>query len=121
MILLPPIKIARGEPFAYEATVQGQNWTGYVGSVVFRRNWLVLRRHADFVTMNETADPFLTIPATGTSAGLMQFSLTAAQALLFPALPRVGYFSTARFEISMASGADVQKFQGRASVAETLA
>lgn len=120
MIYLPPAKITQGEPFAYSATLQGQSWTGYTGSVIFKRNYPVLRKYSDYGLTLEGNDPFLTVTVTGNSGGLMQFSLTIAQTLLFPALPRPRFFATARGQITMTNGSDAQKFQLPISVAGTL-
>lgn len=121
MIISPPVKVAQGEPFAYSARVDGQSWVGYTGSVIFRakkkRRWP--RLYWDYSNLNSN-DPLLTLTVTGDVTGLMQFSMTAAQSLLLPALPRRGYFATANFEITMTSGADVKKYQGSVSVAESL-
>lgn len=119
MQYLPPIKITRGEPFAYAATVVGQDWTGWTGTVIFRRNRQIYRVHYEI--LGNEVDPILTETVTGDAAGEVQFSLTATQTLLFPALQRIGFFAQGKFEISMTNGADVQKFQGRFSTAETLA
>ena len=120
MIYLPPAKITQGEPFAYSATLQGQSWVGYTGSIIFKRNAPLSRRYVDYGLLTDGNDPFLTVTVTGNSVGLMQFALTIAQTALFPALPRPRFFATARGEITMKSGADAQKFQLPISVAGML-
>ena len=113
------MRITRGEPFAWTATVTGQDWTGYTGTVTFRRNRL-RRLLPDYGFLNAETDPILQTAVTGNASGVLSFSLTAAQTDLFPALNRMGWFAQARAEISMTNGTDVQKFQLRVSVAESF-
>ena len=110
MISLPTLKIAQGEPFAYQARVTGQSWVGYTGTAIFRPKRGSLQ-----------ADPIVTIAVTGDATGLMTFSLTTAQTALFPALAGRGPQVTAQFEITMKSGADAKKYRGGVQVAETIA
>lgn len=103
MIQLPPMKIAQGEPFAYDFTVQGQDWTGWTGTATFKRSLKA-------VTGSK-------VSVTADAAGLIQIGLTAAQTAEFPALDRQGYFKQAVCEVSMTNGTDVQKYQARVLVA----
>ena len=122
MIILPPVKVAQGEPFAYSARVTGQSWAGYTGQVVFRT-----KRRTNRTAFNwngygylGTLDPIATATVTGDATGLMSFSLSLAQTLLFPSLPRTGSFVTAIGEITMGNGVDAKKYQFDVSVAQTL-
>ena len=36
MNILPAMKIAQGESFAYSVTVVGRDWTGYTGTATFK-------------------------------------------------------------------------------------
>lgn len=119
-IIDAPMRITRGEPFAWTATVLGQNWTGYTGTVTFRRNRVRRMIVPDYGFLTGEADPILTVPVTGSALGVLSFNLTAAQTDLFPALNRIGWFAQAKAEISMTNGTDVQKFQTRVSVAESF-
>ncbi len=114
-----PMRISQGEPFAYDVTVEGQNWTGYTGTVTFKSHPKAQWRKAIDWPFGEVQEPFLTVPATGDAAGLIQFGLSAAQTAIFPALPRLGFFRQAVCEIAMtnASTGDVQVFQTTVSVA----
>jgi hypothetical protein len=116
------MKISQGEPFAYDVTVTGQDWTGYTGTVTFKTHPKANWRRATEWPFSETQEPFLTVTATGNAAGLVQFGLTAAQTDLFPALPRVGFFRQAVCQIEMtnASTGDVQIFQATVSVAARI-
>jgi len=115
MIQLPPMKIAQGEPFGYDFTVSGQDWTGYTGTATFKRSLKAVPRSNYWLTSEE--EPIITVTVTANSAGLIQIGLTAAQTALFPALDRQGYFRQAVCEVSMTNGSDVQKFQSRVLVA----
>ncbi len=117
MIQLPSQKIAQGEPFASDITVTGQDWTGYTGTASYKTAMQATGRMA---REGEEQEPFLRVPVTADSAGLIQYSLTAAQTATFPALPRIGYFRQAVCEIVMTNGADVQRFQAPVSVASRL-
>lgn len=114
MIQLPPMKIAQGEPFAYDFTVQGQDWTGYTGTATFKRAPQAVTRSNEW--FDDTVEPILSVAVTADAAGLIQIGLTAAQTATFPALPRLGFFRQAVCEVSMTNGADVQKFQARVMV-----
>ena len=115
MTRLPPMKIAQGEPFAYSATVVGEDWTGYTGTAKFKAapkaQWL---RNNNW-PFNDVQEPFLTVEALGDAAGLVQFSLTATETASFPALPRMGFYRQAVCEITMTDGTDVQIFQATVS------
>lgn len=117
---LPPMKISQGEPFAYDVTVSGQDWTGYTGTVRFKAapkaQWL-RNNNWPFAEMQE---PFLTVTATGDAAGLVQFGLTSAETATFPSLPRLGFYRQAVCEIEMTDGTDVQLFQATVSVATRI-
>lgn len=115
MIQLPPMKIAQGEPYAYEFTVQGQDWTGWTGTATFKRsvkavtsgNW---RSETD-------VEPIVEVDVTADAAGLIQIGLTKAQTALFPALNRQGYFRQAMCQVTMVNGLDAQSYQARVLVA----
>lgn len=118
IIISAPMRITRGEGFSWTAIVIGQNWTGYTGTVTFRRNRL-RRLLPEYAFLNTETDPILVVPVTGNASGTLSFNLTASQTDLFPALDRMGWFAQAKAEISMTNGTDVQKFQTRVSVAES--
>jgi hypothetical protein len=112
------MKISQGEPFAYDVTVTGQDWTGYTGTATFKA-----APKAQWIRNNnwpfaDAAEPFLTVEAIGDAAGLVQFGLSATDTDKFPALPRLGFFRQAVCEIAMtnASTGDVQRFQATVSV-----
>lgn len=117
---LPPMRISQGTPYAYDVTVQGQNWTGYTGTASFKSKpkaqWF---RAADGIVRQE---PFLSVTVTADAAGLIQFGLSAAQTDTFPALPRLNFMRQAVCEIAMtnASTGDVQRFQATVSVAARI-
>jgi len=119
MIQLPPMKIAQGEPFAYDVTVTGQDWTGYTGTATFKARPKAIWRIVDGEPQQE---PIIAVTATGDAVGLIQFGLSATETATFPALPRLGYFHRAVCEIAMsnASTGDVQRFQARVSVAAQI-
>lgn len=104
MIIDAPMTITQGEPFAYDFTVTGQDWTGWTGTATFKK-------------VPKADETFLTLTATGDPAGLVQIGVTAEDADLFPALPRLGFNRTAVCEISMTDGTDVKKYQVRVFVA----
>ena len=105
MTRLPPIKVTKGQAFAYEATVTGQDWTGYTGEVVFKDK--------------PKGTELLTATVTGDADGLMAFSLTATETEDLEALPVIGYRATGVFQITM-TGADVKTYQGTVGVAGTV-
>lgn len=115
MIQLPPMKIAQGEPYGYDFTVQGQDWTGYTGTATFKRSLKAVTGSYWWVTAEQ--EPIVTVDVTADSTGLIQIGLTAAQTADFPALDRQGYFRQAVCQVTMTSGADVQTFQARVLVA----
>jgi hypothetical protein len=115
-----PARITRGEAFAWSATVIGQDWTGWTGTVTFRRNRQRRMTTPGYGFLAGEADPFLTEAVTGNAAGLLSFNLTAAETDLFPALNRMGWFAQAKAEVSMTNGTDVRKYQFRVSVADSL-
>jgi hypothetical protein len=117
-IVSAPMRVTRGEPVSWAATVTGQDWTGYTGTVTFRRNRVLRAFQPDYGIYTTESDPIVTATVTGNGAGVMSFSLTAAETDLFPSLPRIGWFSQAKAEIEMTDGSDVQKFQIRVSVAD---
>ena len=115
MIQLPPMKIAQGEPWGYDFTVEGQSWEGYTGTATFKRS--VKAVTASNWWSDEQVEPIVTVGVVSDPAGLIQIALTPAQTALFPALDRQGYFRKAMCEVSMTDGTDVQKFQARVLVA----
>lgn len=117
MIKLPAMKIAQGEPFAYDLTVSGQDWTGWTGTATFKASVkATYRRTPDRIEQ----EPIITATVTPGALGLLEFSLTAAETADFPALERVGYFRQAICEIAMTGGSDVQKFQAPVLVAAEI-
>lgn len=118
MNYLPPMQIAQGEPFSYDFTVVGQDWTGYTGTATFKARPQAKWRLVDG---NPVQEPIITVDAIGDAAGLIQVGLSATETATFPALPRVGYFHRAVCEVVMSDGAgDVQRYQARVSVASAL-
>lgn len=106
MIYLPPMAITQGEPFSYSATVVGQDWTGYTGTVTIKR---ALRARTTLLTRPITAD----------STGVLLFSLTAEDTARLPSLPRQGYLCRAVAEIAMENAGigDVQLYQAPVLIA----
>lgn len=100
MNYLPPIKVTQGQPFAYEMTVTGQDWTGITGTVTIKEI--------------PGGDELVEKAVTATALGVVSFSLTAAETLLLTALPVLGYRATGVFQIAMSDG---QLFQGNVGVA----
>lgn len=119
-IISAPARITRGEPFAWSATVVGQDWTGWTGTVTFRRNRVRRMLTPDYGFLASESDPILTETVTGTALGVIAFDLTATQTDLFPALDRMGWFANARAEINMTDGTDVKKYQFRVSTAQAF-
>lgn len=107
MIYLPPQKIAQGEPFHYDFTVIGQDWTGYTGTATYK------------VVPGDT-EALLSVPVTANAGGMVQIDLTAEQTRLLPALPRIGFYHRAICEVALGNGTDAQTFQMRVSVAGKL-
>lgn len=109
MNILPSMKLAQGEAFAYDVTVTGQDWTGYTGTATFKAK-------------PQATDTILTVAAIGDAAGLVQVGISAAETAQLPALPRLGWFRTCTCEIVMenATTGDVQRFQLPVSVASKL-
>lgn len=118
MIQLPPMKIAQGEGFGYDFTVEGVDWTGYTGTATFKRS--VKAVTGSNWWSDEQVEPIVTVDVVSDAAGLIQIALTPAQTALFPALDRQGYFRQAVCEVSMTNGTDVQKFQARVMVAASV-
>ena len=115
MIQLPPMKIAQGEPFAYDFTVEGQDWTGWTGTATFKRS---VKAVTSGNSWTETeSEPIVEVDVTADAAGLIQIALTKAQTALFPALDRQGYFRQAMCQVTMVNGLDAQAFQARVLVA----
>ena len=112
------MKIAQGEPFAYDFTVQGQDWTGWTGTATFKRS--VKAVTSGNLLCETDVEPIVAVDVTADAAGLIQIGLTATQTALFPALPRQGYFRQAVCEVSMTDGTDVQAFQARVLVAASM-
>lgn len=111
MTPLPPMKIAQGEPYAYDFTVQGQDWTGWTGTATFKRAPQAETRSN--VWFDDAVEPILTVDVVLDALGVVQMALTAAQTATFPAFPKLGFYRTAVCEFSMTDGTDVQKFQNR--------
>lgn len=107
MTPLIPLRIAIGEPFAFQFTVQGQDWTGYTGTATFK-------------DAPKDEDAFVTVTATGNSAGLIQIALTADQTLSLPSLPRLGYHKQGVYQVRMTGAGDVQTFQGTFGTAASV-
>mgnify|MGYP003402772226 CR=1 FL=1 len=117
MIQLPPMKIAQGEPWGYDFTVEGQSWEGYTGTATFKRSVKAITGSNWY---DDAVEPIVTVDVVSDAAGLIQIALTPAQTALFPALDRQGYFRQAMCEVNMTDGADVQKFQARVMVAASV-
>lgn len=100
---LPAIKITQGEPFASAFMVIGQDWTGYTGTVAYRKA--------------PQGDDILDTAATGEADGDVLFALTAEQTADFPALPVIGHRKVGVYQVTMSNGADVRTFQGDLMVA----
>lgn len=115
MIQLPPMKIAQGEPWGYDFTVEGQDWTGYTGTATFKRSLKAVTGYRWWI--DNQSEPIVTVSVVADASGLIQIALTAAQTADFPALDRQGYFRQAVCQVTMTSGADVQTFQARVLVA----
>lgn len=115
MIQLPPMKIAQGEPFGYDFTVEGQNWNGYIGTATFKRSLKAATGVNWWLTTQE--EPIVTVSVVADATGLVQIALTKTQTADFPTLDRQGYFRQAVCQVTMTSGADVQTFQARVLVA----
>ena len=120
MIRLPAMKVAQGEPFSYDVTVVGQDWTGWTGTATFKVAPKSLYRLDSTNTGLITSDPFMTVTVEADATGLVQFSMTATETATFPALPVLGYRRQAVCEISMTDGTDVQKFQATVLVAAQI-
>ena len=120
IIINAPMKIAQGEPFNYEFTVEGQDWTGYTGTALFKRAPKAVARYEEWTSTSQV-EPILEVAVTAQVDGDVLLALTPAQTAIFPALPRVGYFKQAVCEFSLTNGSDVQKFQVRVLVAAELA
>lgn len=116
-IISAPVRVYQGEPGSYDFTVTGQNWTGWTGTAKFKRAPKAVTR-SDYYASD--VEPILEVPVTADAAGLIQVGWTAAQADLFPALPRLGLFRRGVCEVSMTNGTDVQKFQARVMVAASI-
>lgn len=113
VIQLPPMKIAQGEAWGYDFTVQGQDWTGWTGTATFKRTLKAVTGS----NWSGESEPIVTVNVTADAAGLVQIGLTEAQTADFPALDRQGYFRKAVCEVSMTNGTDTQKYQARVLVA----
>ena len=109
------MKIAQGEPWGDDFTVEGQSWEGYTGTATFKRS--VKAVTGSNWWSDEQVEPIVAVDVVSDAAGLIQIALTPAQTALFPALDRQGYFRQAMCEVSMTDGTDVQKFQARVMVA----
>lgn len=115
---LPPMKIAQGEPYAYDFTVQGQDWTGWTGTATFKRAPQAETRSN--VWFADAEEPILTVSVVLDALGGVQMALTATQTATFPAFPKLGFYRTAVCEFSMTNGTDVQRFQSRVLVATQI-
>ncbi len=105
---LPAIKVVQGEPFASSFTLTGQDWTGYTGTVSYKKA--------------PQGEEILETDATGDALGEVTFDLTAAETDAFPAFPVIGYRKVGVYQIRMtqASPEDVQTFQGDLHVASAV-
>ena len=112
-IISAPVSVYQGEPGSYDFTVTGQDWTGWTGTAKFKRAVGAVTRNSDY---SSDVDPILEVTVDADAAGLIQVGWTAAQADLFPALPRLGRFRQAVCEVSMTDGTDVKKYQARVMV-----
>lgn len=112
-IISAPVRVYQGVPGSYDFTVTGQNWTGWTGTAKFKRTPQAVTRN-DYYT--NQIEPILEVDVTAGAAGLIQVGWTAAQADLFPALPRLGLFRRAVCEVSMSNGVDTKKYQARVMV-----
>ena len=100
MNFLGVIRITQGRAFDYEATVQGQDWTGITGVATFKEV--------------PGGDVLLTETVTGDALGVLSFSLSAVDTAELPAQGTLGYRATCIFQIVMSDG---QLFQGNVGVA----
>ena len=105
MDYLPAIKITQGEPFASSFTLQGQDWTGYTGTVTYK-------------TMPQ-GELILETTCSGDALGEVTFNLTAAQTTDFPALARLRALKVGVYQVRM-TGPDVFTFQGDLLVAGAI-
>ena len=76
------MKIAQGEPYGYDFTVEGQDWTGYAGTATFKRSPEGGQRLRWWITGAE--EPILTVDVTADATGVIQIGLTSAETALFP-------------------------------------
>ncbi len=103
MNFLAPIKVTQGEPFSSTFTLTGQDWTGYTGTVTYKK-----APQGDLIV--ETA-------ATGDALGVVTFALTAAQTAEFPAKAALGFRKVGVYQVRLSNGSDVQTFQENLFVA----
>ena len=97
MDYLPAIKVTQGEPFASSFTLQGQDWTGYTGTVAYK-------------TMPQ-GELILETTCSGDALGEVTFNLTAAQTALFPAYPKLRFMKVGVYEVRMTNGTNAFTFQ----------
>lgn len=111
MILLPPLEIQQGLPFAFsyvwEIADVPVNMTGWTGAVTFKR------QVGDDSTL-------LTITPTLGAAGQIDFALTEPQTRILPALDKRGPFVTCLFQIAVGNGTTGEVFQGDTAVTALL-
>ena len=111
MILLPPLQIQHGVPFAfsYVWAVDGTpvDMTGWTGAVTFKR------RDGD-------DSAILTVTPTLGAAGQITFALTADETRTLPALDKRGPFVTCLFQIAVNSVSAGEVFQGDTAVTALL-
>lgn len=112
-IISAPVRVYQGEPGSYDFTVTGQDWTGWTGTAKFKRTPQAVTRSNGY---DSEVEPILEVAVDADAAGLIQVGWTAAQADLFPALPRLGLFRRAVCEVSMTDGTDTKKYQARVMV-----
>jgi hypothetical protein len=112
MILLPPLEIQQGLPFAFSYVwsvndVPVNMSTGWTGTVTFKR------QVGDQNTL-------LTVTPTLGAAGQIEFALTAAQTRELPALDKRGPFVTCLFQIAVSNATTGEVFQGDTAVTALL-
>ena len=106
MDYLPAIKVTQGEPFGSSFTLQGQDWTGYTGTVTYK-------------TMPQ-GELILETACSGDALGEVPFAVTALQSAEFPALARLRFLKVGVYQIRMSNGVDARTFQGDLLVAGAI-
>ena len=109
------MKIAQGEPWGYDFTVEGRIGPATPARPRSKRSLKAVTGYRWWI--DNQSEPIVTVSVVADASGLIQIALTAAQTADFPALDRRGYFRQAVCQVTMTSGADVQRFQARVLVA----